>query len=137
MIGPSDGIAAVISTPALDTNLTLTCGQLTSDADNHASAATTANDAPSQDTASRSITPIPPRKKLRSADGRLLNRASPVIVRTANPCQSYTRANNISNHSSRNLYRKFARESSCYRQFARASRRGIVSYVGTSERGQA
>jgi hypothetical protein len=40
MIGPSDGIAAVISTPALDTNLTLTCGQLTNDADNHASAAT-------------------------------------------------------------------------------------------------
>src|SRR5271165_6891043 len=95
MIGPSDGIAAVISTPALDTNLTLTCGQLTNDADNHASAATTANDASSQDTASRSITPIPPRKKLRSADDRLLNRASPVMIRISNPCQSYTQANNI------------------------------------------
>src|SRR5208337_290133 len=95
MIGPSDGIAAVMSTPALDTNLTLTCGQLTNDADNHASAATTANDASSQDTASRSITPIPPRKKLRSADDRLLNRASPVMIRTANPCQSYTQASNI------------------------------------------
>src|SRR5208337_1433678 len=95
MIGPSDGIATVISTTTLDTNFTLTCGQLTNDADNQASAATTANEAPSQDTASRSITPIPPRKKLRSADDRLLNRASPVILRTANPCQSYTQANKI------------------------------------------
>jgi hypothetical protein len=52
MSGPSDGIAAGFSTPALDTDLTLTCGQLTSHADNHASAATTANDASSRDTAS-------------------------------------------------------------------------------------
>ena len=95
MVGPGDGIAAVISTPALDTDLTMTRGQLTSGADNHASATTTANDAPSQDTASRSITPIPPRKKLRSADDRLLNRACPVMIRTANPCQLYTQANNI------------------------------------------
>src|SRR5271166_44735 len=95
MVGPGDGIAAVISTPALDTDLTMTRGQLTSGADNHASATTTANDAPSQDTVSRSITPIPPRKKLRSADDRLLNRACPVMIRTANPCQLYTQANNI------------------------------------------
>src|SRR5208283_824550 len=92
MIGPSDGIAAMISTPAVDTNLTLSFGQLMNDADNHASAATTANDASCQDGASRSITPIPPRKKLRSAEDRLLNRASPVMTRTANPCQSYMQA---------------------------------------------
>ena len=76
MIGPSNGISAVISMPALGTDLTLTCGQLTSDADNPASAARTNNDALRQYTASRSITPIPPRKKLRSTDDRLLIRAS-------------------------------------------------------------
>ena len=61
------------------TNLTLTCGQHTNDADNHVSAATTANDAYSQNTASRSITPIPPRKKRRSADHRLFQ-ASPHLL---------------------------------------------------------
>ena len=68
MIVPSDGIAAVISTTALDEKSTLICGQLRNDADNHASAAKTANDASFQDAASRSITPVPPRNKLRSAD---------------------------------------------------------------------
>ena len=34
MIGPGNGVAALISTPALDTDLTLSTGQLTSDAHN-------------------------------------------------------------------------------------------------------
>jgi hypothetical protein len=58
MIGPGDGIAGLIATPPFETDLTQTSGQLTSHADNHASAATTANDASPQDTASRLITPI-------------------------------------------------------------------------------
>jgi len=69
MIGPDEGVVAVISTPALDPNLALSRGQHTSDADKHASDATTASNASSQDTANRSITPISPRKNRKSADG--------------------------------------------------------------------
>src|SRR5262249_20265413 len=88
--GPGDGIAAAISTPAIDTSLTLSCGRLTSDTHNQASTARTAYDPSCQDTACRSITPTPPRKKRCSADDRLLNCARPVMMRTASPCQSYT-----------------------------------------------
>jgi hypothetical protein len=88
MIGPGDGIASVISTPALDTDFTLRCGQLTSDADNHVSAPTSANDTYSQEAAKRSITRVPPRQALRFAGDRLLNRASPDMRRAANRSQS-------------------------------------------------
>ena len=62
MIGPSGGVAAVIPMPALDTDLILTCGQFTSDADNNAMiAARTANDASAQVAVSRPMTmPLPP-----------------------------------------------------------------------------
>ena len=83
MIGPGNGVAAMISTPALDRDLTLSSGQLTSDAHNPASAATTANRACSQHTASRSITPISPRKMQRFTDDNLWNRASPAMLRVA------------------------------------------------------
>ncbi len=43
---PGGGISAVISTPALGTESTLTRGQLKNHAGNHASDASSANDAP-------------------------------------------------------------------------------------------
>ena len=66
MIGPADGIAAVISSPALETDLTLTVGRLTNHADNHASTAMIVNETCFQDTGIRSITPFPPRKRQQS-----------------------------------------------------------------------
>ena len=72
LIGPREGIAAMIATPVTDTEWTLTCGQLASNADNHASAATTANHTSGQAAASRPIMPMTPRKKRRSADDNLL-----------------------------------------------------------------
>jgi hypothetical protein len=75
MIGPGNGIALAIPTLPFDTYLMLTCGQVSSDADNHASAATNPNDAFRHDRATRSITPDPPRQKPRSADACVFDNA--------------------------------------------------------------
>jgi hypothetical protein len=82
-MGPKDVIAAVHSILVLDADSTLGAGQLTSNTINAPSVAARANDASSQDTASRSITPIPPRTTS-SADDGLLDRARGDILRAVN-----------------------------------------------------
>jgi hypothetical protein len=60
-IGAGEGIAAVISPAAWAKGSTLTCQQIRSTANDHASAATTANDTRAQPVHRSPIMPIPPR----------------------------------------------------------------------------
>jgi hypothetical protein len=62
IIGAGDGITEVISPAAWAKGSTLTCEQIASTADDHASAATTANDTRAQPVNRCPIMPIPPPK---------------------------------------------------------------------------